>query len=754
MAEPQGQSPEVRAKLMQLREEFAKRAEMDRRRQLGQQHLEDAMKKTQPLRPLGQADTDLEYLSASKGGRIQHKWHGGPIVDTLVNTFPSLAPVANAIGATKVGLSEKELPTDNMYWDPNDPNNLIGNDSRGDVNPMLGVPRSTQPTDLPKSIKMYRADPTGKYGGKEGLETLPQPRFDVGGDRYHNRVEDPTISDVYGDSSKAIQQLYRYARLNGAANKYGYPSLSPEDVAAMALKEGRSDLGYNAVNLGHPDELKFNKMLRDTYNLTLNDQNFLAALFAKQRVADKFKIPFANAWNGTGVNDAGQSGKDYAKNYEHHKKAALHPNNQQLMELVNRAIEDGKKHGLPLRENSIKDSMRHYIPVPYKAKGGVIDMDRMRLELMNKGGVLPRKKRDANLKKFLSDSQIKQRLYHATPKSFSEFKPGGDDPTVSGKAIWMSADPKKQPAAHNLHNYFGSDPYKEGVNVMPLHVKAKAPLVLDNKTMIEWARKAFANGSNEFPELLTPKWINAVRKEGYDSIHLADPYDYGDPHEVIMFEPNKIKSAIGNRGTYDINDPDINKAEGGAVTHAHHLNIASSLDMSKIRNEDGSLKTVYHGTPEKFDKFSIDEDKRGVGGIWFTDSGNYAYDMSKGNGWDSRKIGSNGRVISANLASENPMIFDVVAESQKLAKDIGVDLPSDSLKAQELLAGTNGWDSFVSDLVKDAKNLGHDSLVIKNFNDGRMVDSTAYVIFDPSKIVIKKGGATHAHHLDIEERPL
>jgi hypothetical protein len=32
-----------------------------------------------------------------------------------------------------------------------------------------------------------------------------------------------------------------------------------------------------------------------------------------------------------------------------------------------------------------------------------------------------------------------------------------------------------------------------------------------------------------------------------------------------MFEPNKIKSAIGNRGTYDIEDPDITKAEGGAV---------------------------------------------------------------------------------------------------------------------------------------------------------------------------------------------
>lgn len=365
--------PDIKAELARLRALMIPDAEAYRRREIGSKRMEEEAKKIQPLRPLSAADTDVQYPLAAKGGRIQHKWHGGPIVDSLVGTFPSLAPVANAIGATKVGLSEKELPTDDMYWYSNGATrDLIGNDRRGDVNPMLGVPLSTQPTDLPKSIKMYRADPTGKYGGKEGLETLPQPRFDVGGDRYHNRVEDPTVSDVYGDSSKAIQQLYRYARLNGAANKYGYPSLSPEDVAAMALKEGRSDLGFNAVNLGHPDELKFNKMLRDTYNLTSNDQNFLAALFAKQRVADKFNIPFAHAWNGTGVNDAGQSGKDYAKNYEHHRNAALHPNNQQLMDLVKRAIEDGKKHGLPLRENSIKDSMRHYIPVPYKANGGQI----------------------------------------------------------------------------------------------------------------------------------------------------------------------------------------------------------------------------------------------------------------------------------------------------------------------------------------------------------------------------------------------
>jgi len=217
-----------------------------------------------------------------------------------------------------------------------------------------------------------------------------------------------------------------------------------------------------------------------------------------------------------------------------------------------------------------------------RAEGGVIDMDRMRLELMNKGGVLPRKKRDAGLEKFLSDSQIKERLYHATPNDFSAFKPGGDKPAMSGRAVWLSADSNKQPASHNIH--IGDGNYKQGVNVMPVHVKAKNPLVLDDPTMIEWAREVFAGGSKEFPELLPPHWIDAVKKEGYDSIHFADPYGHGDPHEVIMFEPNKIKSAIGNRGTYDTTNPDITKAKGGSVMgvnvasdRKHNLNYADLI---------------------------------------------------------------------------------------------------------------------------------------------------------------------------------
>jgi mRNA deadenylase 3'-5' endonuclease subunit Ccr4 len=77
--------------------------------------------------------------------------------------------------------------------------------------------------------------------------------------------------------------------------------------------------------------------------------------------------------------------------------------------------------------------------------------------------------------------------------------------------------------------------------------------------MEDWAKAAYANDSPEFPFLLAPDWLKKIKEDGYDSIF------HPRSGEVIMLEPNKIKSAIGNRGTYDITDADITKAKGGAI---------------------------------------------------------------------------------------------------------------------------------------------------------------------------------------------
>lgn len=232
--------------------------------------------------------------------------------------------------------------------------------------------------------------------------------------------------------------------------------------------------------------------------------------------------------------------------------------------------------------------------------------------------VLPQAEREANQAKFLEGSKISDRLYHITPENFSEFKPGGDDPTRSGSAIWLTPNTEHMPAAHRI-SYRDEEgktypisgrnaKYRQGTNVMPVYAQAKNPLVLDDPAMIDWAQTVFAGGSREFPELMPQKWVDEVRKEGYDSIIFADPRNTGQSHEVIMFEPTQIKSAIGNEGTYDTSNPDITKAHGGAVKMAKggrlpkvspKVDVPQSAPARPLTSRiDMSFKDVTKRTPE------------------------------------------------------------------------------------------------------------------------------------------------------------
>jgi hypothetical protein len=155
-------------------------------------------------------------------------------------------------------------------------------------------------------------------------------------------------------------------------------------------------------------------------------------------------------------------------------------------------------------------------------------------------------------------------LYHITPKDFRAFIPGGikeeGKNLESGKAIWLSPNKESQPAAHNI--WAKGQPFREGTNVMPLYVKMENPLVLDDEGMADWARESFAEGSKEFPLLMPDRWIQAVKSEGYDGIMWLDPFNNGknkEDYEYIVFSPNQVKSAIGNKGTFSLNKEEIDE---------------------------------------------------------------------------------------------------------------------------------------------------------------------------------------------------
>ena len=78
------------------------------------------------------------------------------------------------------------------------------------------------PGQIKDYLHGYRADPTKKHGGKDYMETLPKEL-----DKY-------TLSSYV----KAMQE----------GKPYGVPQLTREQLANIALHEGRDDFGLNLAN--------------------------------------------------------------------------------------------------------------------------------------------------------------------------------------------------------------------------------------------------------------------------------------------------------------------------------------------------------------------------------------------------------------------------------------------------------------------------------------------------------------------------
>jgi hypothetical protein len=184
-------------------------------------------------------------------------------------------------------------------------------------------------------------------------------------------------------------------------------------------------------------------------------------------------------------------------------------------------------------------------------------------DLAKMPGVLPKAERDANLNKMLEGSKAVDkdgnpiRLYHGTNQDINEFS------TQPGAL-------RKKFYAGELGSWFGDDPEianqfakgvsfkKEKGSVYPVFLNIKNPKVFDSY--------------DDFMSVMkNRKSAPAVRKElikqGYDGIQVKDSTtDFGGKRDDwVAFFPEQVKSAIGNRGTYDPTNPDITMAKGGEV---------------------------------------------------------------------------------------------------------------------------------------------------------------------------------------------
>lgn len=169
-------------------------------------------------------------------------------------------------------------------------------------------------TKLPKEIYGYRADPTGKFGGKEGIETLP------------TKFDNYSTADMYANTRAMRKE-----------KALGIPQLSAKELAAFILKEGRGDMHLNSIDENNPEVMKLYSTLSRKY--PKQTAAYLVALKEKSDIAKRLGITFAEAWNGTGkARGTNQTGAQYAKGYEHFLKAASHPKNANLVQYLQSAI--------------------------------------------------------------------------------------------------------------------------------------------------------------------------------------------------------------------------------------------------------------------------------------------------------------------------------------------------------------------------------------------------------------------------------
>lgn len=102
-----------------------------------------------------------------------------------------------------------------------------------------------------------------------------------------------------------------------------------------------------------------------------------------------------------------------------------------------------------------------------------------------------------------------------------------------------------------------------------------------------------------------------LEKQGYDGVIIqTDKGSFGRSTDAyIALHPEQVKSATDNVGTFDKANPDIRyssrnarDSEGNALTE----NQVRYFENSQVRDDEGNLKVVYHGSPAIFTEFSAD----------------------------------------------------------------------------------------------------------------------------------------------------
>lgn len=174
-------------------------------------------------------------------------------------------------------------------------------------------------------------------------------------------------------------------------------------------------------------------------------------------------------------------------------------------------------------------------------------------------------------------------VYHGTPDSFS---PDGN--------LWFTSSPN---AASNYAANDTDGEFKEGANIIPAYIHMENPLVIN-------ADGASYDDINfDGDSWISDDLADEARRRGHDGLILKNVRDAGDNNTIVdvfhVLHGRQIKSAIGNNGAFDPNNPDIRRSAGrdyqgeiDSLMAEHAMPETTNERRTEINTELGKVRTA------------------------------------------------------------------------------------------------------------------------------------------------------------------
>ena len=234
------------------------------------------------------------------------------------------------------------------------------------------------------------------------------------------------------------------------------------------------------------------------------------------------------------------------------------------------------------------------------------------------------------------------KMYHATSGDFNTFETGRPSKNswafgswdTNRHGIFMTPDPQAAQQFlkenYNPNRSFNQYRLEPGSNVMPLYLKVVNPLDLrpgssevDEDFLAQIEKEGVnprwvVNGVQDTWELFDDedgeKFVAALKRMGYDGARLEEPShessvtgekhrtkgEFDDDEEKgvidtwVAFDPEQIKSATGNQGTFDVNNADITKNQSRVV---YQSPAAKPEDISDVLTQLATINAELDKNP-------------------------------------------------------------------------------------------------------------------------------------------------------------